>query len=89
MIRVQVQLTPGQAEKARNAAHERGVSVAALVREAIDAYLSEPSSREHAWQQALSVVGKYRDDGRGVAVEHDRFLEDAYADWDEADRGDA
>ena len=84
MMRVQIQLTSEQVRRVRAVARDRGISVAAVVREALDRFLDEPSSREAVWQQALSVVGKYRGDGRGVAVEHDRYLEEAYADWEEA-----
>jgi len=87
MIRLQVQLTPAQARSVKEIAHERGMSVAAVIREAIDRFVAEPASGDAIWQEALSVVGKYRGDGRNVAVEHDRYLEEAYANAEESHGG--
>ena len=82
MIRTQIQLTEEQLTRLREAAAERGVSVAALIREAVDRALAD---RQHAadWALALSVVGKYRDvDGAtDVSTRHDDYLADAYEDW--------
>lgn len=66
----------------REASAERGVSVAALIREAVDQSLND-RQRAADWAAALSVVGKYRDiDGAtDVSVRHDDYLADAYEDW--------
>jgi hypothetical protein len=82
MVRTQVQLTEEQLARLRRASTERGLSVAALIRDAIDRALAD---ERHArdWELALSVVGKYRDvDGAtDVSTVDDDYLVDAYEDW--------
>ena len=73
MIRVQVQLTEQQAAKVRRLADDRGVSVAALVRDAVDE-LTETSEQEARWERALATVGKYRSSLSDVSERHDDYL---------------
>jgi len=73
MIRVQVQLTEQQAAKVRRLADDRGVSVAALVRDAVDE-LTETSEQEARWERALATVGKYRSGLGDVSERHDDYL---------------
>jgi hypothetical protein len=82
MTALRVQLTEEQARKLKRLASERGVSISALIREAVDR-LDDELSMDEKWERALAVVGKYRDGSgaRDVAVNHDRYLEDAYLDW--------
>ena len=78
MIRTQIQLTEAQLERLKRLAAERGVSIAAIVREAVDR-LGTDSERHARRQRALSVVGKYRSDGAGdIAERHDEYLADAF-----------
>jgi Ribbon-helix-helix protein, copG family len=79
MIRMQIQVTREQAAELRRRARKRGVSVAALVREALDRELSRDESLDEAWARALSVVGSGRGDGTNVAERHDEFLAEAFA----------
>jgi hypothetical protein len=82
MVRTQVQLTEEQMRRLREASVDRGVSIAALIREAVDrALAAEPHADD--WALAFSVLGKYRDvDGAtDVSARHDDYLADAYADW--------
>ncbi|HXF56157.1 MAG TPA: ribbon-helix-helix protein, CopG family [Actinomycetota bacterium] len=76
MLRMQVQFTEEQAEALRREARRRGVSVAAVVRQAVDAALGA-GEEEACWRRAMAVVGSFADDERNVAREHDRYLEDA------------
>jgi hypothetical protein len=78
MVRTQVQLTEEQMERLRRASVERGVSIAALIREAVDRTL-EVSDRERRWELAMSVVGTSRDvDGAtDVSERHDDYFADA------------
>ena len=76
MIRTQVQLTERQAEALKRAARERGVSIAALIREAVDLAVALPSESRRA--RALRVAGISSSGLSDVGVEHDRYLEDAY-----------
>jgi hypothetical protein len=82
VVRTQIQLTERQARELRNLAAVEGVSMAALIRKAVDQLLDE-QGLDARWERALSVIGKYRDvDGAtDVATRHDDYLADAYEDW--------
>lgn len=78
MIRTQVHLTEDQVVAAERLAAERGVSLAEVVRQALDHELQ--SERRSAWKRALSAVGGFRDkDGAtDVAERHDDYLAEIY-----------
>ncbi len=82
MIRQQIQFTTEQARALRQAAHRRGVSVSALVREAAAAYLAGPGrdGADGEWARAMSLAGAYRSGADDVAEEHDRYLADLFAE---------
>jgi predicted DNA-binding protein len=80
MVRTQIQLTEEQARALKGLAAERGVSMAALVREAVDRALGEGTELDRKWQRALSVVGKYRGGGGRVSEEHDEYFVDSVLD---------
>jgi hypothetical protein len=81
MERTQISLEPEQADRLRRLAAERGVSMAHLIREAVDAAYGAdaPDSREARWARALSAVGRASGDGSNVAEDHDAYLEEIYA----------
>jgi post-segregation antitoxin (ccd killing protein) len=78
VIRTQIQLTEEQLARVRKIAAARGISIAALIREAVDRSLAG-DDRERRWELAMSVVGKYRDrDGAtDVSTRHDDYFADA------------
>jgi hypothetical protein len=81
MVRVQVQLEPGQHRLIKRRAKRLGVSVAEVVRRCIDADLrAEPDTHDDRVRRALAVVGKYSDPAgtRNVGRDHDAVLADAY-----------
>lgn len=82
MVRTQISLTAEQADGLNKLARERGVSMAALVRDAVDGVL-ESEQRDERWQRALAMVGKYRSKDRAtdVAENHDKYLAEAFYDW--------
>jgi Arc/MetJ-type ribon-helix-helix transcriptional regulator len=79
MLRTQIQLTVEQAEKAKRLAAERGVSMAEVIREAVDR-LPERDDRAERFARALAAVGTGRDiEGKtDVSVRHDEYLADIY-----------
>ena len=79
MVRTQIQLTEDQAEQLKAAAAARGVSMAQLIREAVDQALAA-SSYEARWRLALTAVGAFRSGETDVAVNHDKYLADAFDD---------
>jgi len=78
MIRTQVQLTDEQARALRLVASQRGVSMAAVIRELIDEGLGTPASARSA--RARSAIGRFASGVRTVSRDHDRELERAFAE---------
>jgi len=81
MIRTQISLDERQMERLRELARLRNVSMAELVREAVDALLASPTPE--AWERASAVVGKYRsgEPNNDVARNHDEYLAETYGEW--------
>ena len=82
MERMQVQLTRAQADRLRDQARQRGVSIAALIREAVDAAFRDAlqaPSMEQRWRRSRAAVGRY---GSGssepVSERHDNYLDEIY-----------
>lgn len=79
MIRTQIQLTEEQAARLKLVAGERGISMAALIREAVEAVVTG-SERERRWQRARESVGAFSSGRRDLAGDHDRELAEIYAE---------
>jgi hypothetical protein len=82
MIRIQVQFTPDQAKALREIAAAEGRSMADVVRDAVDLLLHGRGriDREALKQRSLAALGRFRSGVPDLAVEHDRHLDDAFAD---------
>ena len=85
MERTQISLEPGQAQRLRHLARERGVSMAHLIREAVDrVYGATPADAMDAkWERAMKFV-RENNVGSGLpdlGQEHDRYLDEIYGDW--------
>ncbi len=82
LVRTQIQLSDDQASVLKEIAAERGVSVAAVIRAAVDELVAGRDERKR-WDRALAVVGRFhdREGARDVGVDHDRYLEEAQLDW--------
>ncbi len=76
MIRTQVQFTEKQAQTLRRVAAERGVSMAALIRQLVDEAIQKPRSARTA--RACAAVGRFASGTTTVSREHDRELERAF-----------
>jgi hypothetical protein len=80
--RTQISLEPEQADRLRRLARQKGVSMAHLIREAVDRTYAAgiaPASRAELWGRATSAVGVGHGDGTSVSEDHDRQLDDVYA----------
>ena len=81
MERTQISLEPEQAERLRRLARERGVSMAHLVREAIDRTYGgplAPPTRAEQWERAWSAVGCGHSGLGDVSERHDDYLDEIY-----------
>ena len=84
MMRTQIQLSEEQHSRLKNIAHQKGLSLAAVIRRWVDEKLEESGgegTREDQVLVALSVCGRYEDPegADDVAADHDRHLADAFA----------
>lgn len=79
---MQIQFSEAQARALKRVAAQRGVSIAALTREAVDRLLIENGDVTSADSRTriLEMMGRFRSDRTDVAAEHDRYLEEIYAD---------
>ncbi len=77
--RTQISLGSTQAARLRRLARERGTSMAALIRDAVDhAYPeSEDDSPDARWARALGVIGKHHSGLTDVSIRHDDYIVDA------------
>jgi len=84
MVRTQIQLTEVQHRELTRYSRRLGISLSEAIRRCVNTQLEHDRTspaREDRVRAALAVCGKYRDihgEAR-VALEHDRFLEDAYS----------
>ena len=80
MVRTHVQLTDEQSQYLRRAAAERGVSVAAVIRDSIERCAGEakrPDERELR-KRARLAAGCLRGGPRDLATNHDEYAVEAY-----------
>ena len=77
MIRTQIRLTEHQAATLKRVAREHGVSMASVIRDAVDSIIDE-ADRQAKVERAIGAIGGFTAGGRDVAREHDRCLEDAW-----------
>jgi hypothetical protein len=80
MIRTQIQLTQKQLKALRTKALRLNVSVAELVRRAVDAYVTAeiaPSFEERR-RRALEAAGRFGSGNADVGKRHDDYLAEAY-----------
>lgn len=83
MIRTQIQLTEEQYRFLREKAAEYDVSMAALIRQSVDLLVEQHDqpSKQELIQRALSIQAYEDIEGKSdVAVEHDKYLAEIYAE---------
>ena len=82
MVRTQIQLTEEQAAHIKRIAAERGVSMAQLIREAVDKVAGasplQPSADDRV-ARAIRAAGQYRSGAVDGSVAHDAILAEVYA----------
>ncbi len=83
MIRTQVQLTEDQVKALKEIALRKKVSMAGLIREAVDEYLREEHglSYEEKKRRAIRAIGSFKSGKRDISINHDKYLEEIYGEW--------
>jgi ABC-type transporter Mla subunit MlaD len=76
MHRVQIQFTAAQAEALRRQAAASDRSIAAVVREAVDAWTASDERRQRV-DRALAAIGGFHSGLGDLAENHDRYLDEA------------
>jgi len=79
MVRTQIQLTEEQSSRLKRVAAERGVSMATVIREALEATLPAGEVDERH-RRALSVAGRFQSGRRDIAADHDAALAQIYGE---------
>lgn len=80
MVRTQIQLTKQQMGALKRASAATGKSIAEVIRQSIDQYLSrqiEPG-REERVKRAIQAAGMFRSGLTDVSTRHDDYLAEAY-----------
>jgi hypothetical protein len=79
MVRTQVQLTDKQAEALRRRSKRENVSMAELVRRAIDAFTrAEPPGEREVRDRAIRAAGRFASGVPDTSRHHDEALADAF-----------
>jgi Arc/MetJ-type ribon-helix-helix transcriptional regulator len=79
MIRTQIQLTEEQARLVRQVAASRSVSMAELIRDAIEDLVAKEHrpSRDDVRRRAMDAAGRFRVDVEDLSTRHDDYLAEA------------
>lgn len=82
MVRTQIQLTEGQAKKLKKLALSRHLSVAELIRQAVDNMIKTSTGVdiEERRKRALEAAGRFSAGLRDLSTEHDKYLEEAFSE---------
>jgi Arc/MetJ-type ribon-helix-helix transcriptional regulator len=85
VIRTQIQLTEEQSRRVKEVARRENISMAEVIRNAIDAWLEQRSdlTEEQRWAQSLNAIGKFHSGVTDLAENHDKYLTEAYEDIQE------
>ena len=80
MVRTQIQLTEDQAKALKRIAQSRHLSVAELIRRAVDTAIKSSSviDIEERHRRAMEIVGKFGSGKRDISKKHDFYLTEAY-----------
>jgi plasmid stability protein len=76
MRRVQVQFTDDQVRTLRERASDSGRPIAAVVRDAVDAWIASDAQRRRS-ELALAAIGGFRSGLGDLAEHHDRYIDEA------------
>jgi hypothetical protein len=80
MVRTQIQLTEEQAKMLKRLALSRHLSIAELIRQAVDSLIKSGLAVdiEERRKRALGIAGKFGSGKRDISREHDKYLTEAF-----------
>lgn len=80
MFRTQIQLTEDQATTLKRLAHSRRLSVAELIRQAVDSLIKSSSVADigERRKRALDIVGRFGSGKRDISRKHDKYLAETF-----------
>ena len=81
MVRTQVQLTEKQSRALRKIAAQEGVSIAEIIRRAVDIVVDKEylPDREELKRRALAAVGTVHVDIKDLSTRHDEYLAEDFS----------
>jgi Ribbon-helix-helix protein, copG family len=79
VIRTQISLTAEQMDGLRRVAAERDMSIAAVIREAVDELIHAGDWPERR-RRALAAAGRFSSGRADVSAAHDAYLTEAFGD---------
>ena len=77
MVRTQIQLTDEQMRALKAMAAQRRVSMAEVIRQAVERMMAEDERKER-WRGALAIMGRHRSGLSDVSTNHDKYLAEDY-----------
>ena len=80
MERTQISLTEEQAQRLRGLARRRHTSMAALIRDAVDAAYPLAADTDRRWVAALEAVGGFHSGRSSISEDHDDAVADAFGE---------
>ena len=80
MIRTQVQLREEQVQALKKLASARGVSMAELIRQSVDAFIrsSRGIDEQERRRRAIAAAGRFRSGTSDISADHDRYLVETF-----------
>ena len=80
MVRTQIQLSEEQARTLKDMAAKYDVSMAELIRQAVDDWLrsTETVDREERKRRAIAAAGRFHSEVSDLSTAHDRYLAEAF-----------
>jgi predicted transcriptional regulator len=81
MVRTQIQLTKEQTNALKKLALVRHLSIAELIRQAVDAMIKTSTviDAEERRKRAIAVVGRFSSGKKDISREHDKYLAEAFS----------
>jgi predicted transcriptional regulator len=80
MVRTQIQLTEEQANALKKLALSRHLSIAELIRQAVDSFIKSSAviDFEERKKRALAAAGRFRSGISDLSTAHDKYLAEAF-----------